>query len=79
MMTFKQFYLQGSKDDKAPLRARRSFKTPQEAGRDLDRIAKLKAAKVVLAAACPKLPANRTYGGRRGNDAIDPNRSFVHF
>ena len=34
MMTFKEFYLQSSKGDKAPPRARRSSKTPQAAERD---------------------------------------------
>ena len=45
MMTFKEFYLQSSKDDKAPPRARRSFKTHKMQDEILDRIAKLKAAK----------------------------------
>ena len=45
MMTFKQFYLQSSKGDKAPPRALRSFKTPQRQDEKLDRITKLKAAK----------------------------------
>ena len=45
MMTFKEFYLQGSKDNKAPPRATRSSKTPKRRNAILDRIAKLKAAK----------------------------------
>ena len=45
MMTFKQFYLQGSKGDKAPLREPRSFKTPKRVHAILKRLAKLKAAK----------------------------------
>ena len=45
MMTFKEFYLQSSKGDKAPPRALRSFKTPKRQYDILERIAKLKAAK----------------------------------
>ena len=45
MMTFKEFYLQSSKGDKAPPRAWRSFKTHKMQDEILDRIAKLKAAK----------------------------------
>ena len=45
MMTFKEFYLQSSKGDKAPPRALRSFKTPQQPNTILERIKKLKAAK----------------------------------
>ena len=45
MMTFKEFYLQSSKGDKAPPRARRSFKTHKMLDKVLDRIAKLKAAR----------------------------------
>ena len=45
MMTFKEFYLQSSKGDKAPPRARRSFKTHKMLDQVLDRIAKLKAAR----------------------------------
>ena len=45
MMTFKEFYLQSSKGDKAPPRAARSSKTPKRQDENLDRIAKLKAAK----------------------------------
>ena len=35
MMTFKQFYLQTSKGDKAPLREPRSFKDSKAAGREI--------------------------------------------
>ena len=49
MITFKEFYLQSSKDNKAPARAPRSFKTPKRRNEILDRIAKLKAARFVLA------------------------------
>ena len=45
MMTFKEFYLQGSKGAKAPPREPRSFKTPKRRNAILERIAKLKAAK----------------------------------
>ena len=45
MMTFKEFYLQSSKGDKAPPRASRSFKSPKPQNEILDRIAKLKAVK----------------------------------
>ena len=47
MMTFKEFYLRSSKGNKAPPRAWRSFKTHKTQDEILDRIAKLKAAKVV--------------------------------
>ena len=46
MMTFKEFYLQSTKGDKAPPRASRTFKTPKRQNEILDRIRKLKAAKV---------------------------------
>ena len=45
MMSFKEFYLQSTKGNKAPPRARRSFKTHKMLDEVLDRIAKLKAAK----------------------------------
>ena len=45
MMTFKQFYLQSSKGNKVPPRATRSSKTSTRQDENLDRIAKLKAAK----------------------------------
>ena len=45
MMTFKEFYLQSSKGDKAPHRALRSFKSPKRRNGILERIANLKAAK----------------------------------
>ena len=45
MMTFKEFYLQSSKGDKAPRRASRSFKSPRRQDEILDRITKLKAVK----------------------------------
>ena len=45
MMTFKEFYLQSSKGNKAPPRAPRSFKTPKRQNEILERIARLKAAK----------------------------------
>ena len=48
MMTFKEFYLQSSKGTKAPPREPRSFKTHNMPNKILDRIAKLKAAKVIL-------------------------------
>ena len=44
MMTFKEFYLQSSKGDKAPPQASRT-KTPKRQNEILDRLAKLKAAK----------------------------------
>ena len=78
MMTFKEFYLRSSKGDKAPPRASRRFKTHKMQNEILDRIKKLKAAKGRSGStnkrsrcepACPKLTANRTYGGRRGTDA----------
>ena len=50
MMTFKEFYLQSTKDNKAPPRARRSFKTQKMQDEILDRIAKLNAAKRRLGA-----------------------------
>jgi len=46
MMTFKQFYLQSSKGAKAPPRTRKRFKTNKVQDEILNRIAKLKAAKV---------------------------------
>ena len=45
MMTFKQFYLQNSKGDKAPPRSWRRLKTYAMPNKILDRIKKLKAAK----------------------------------
>ena len=45
MMTFKEFYLQSSKGNKAPPQAASSFKTPKRQDENLDRLAKLKAAK----------------------------------
>ena len=45
MMSFKEFYLQSTKDNKAPPRARRSFKTQKMQDEILDRIAKLNVAK----------------------------------
>lgn len=45
MMTFKEFYLQSSKGNKAPPRPWRRFKTHKVQDEILDRIAKLKAAK----------------------------------
>jgi hypothetical protein len=45
MMTFKQFYLQSSKGDKAPPRASWTSKTPKRQNEILERIRKLKAAK----------------------------------
>jgi hypothetical protein len=45
MMTFKEFYLQSSNGTKAPPRASRTSKTPTRQDENLDRIAKLKAAK----------------------------------
>ena len=44
MMSFKEFYLQSTKDNKAPPRPRRSFKTQKMQDEIWDRIAKLKAA-----------------------------------
>ena len=45
MMSFKEFYLQSTKRNKAPPRARGSVKTHKMQDEVLDRIAKLKAAK----------------------------------
>ena len=45
MMTFKEFYLQSSKGNKAPPRPRRKFKTHNMPNKILDRIKKRKAAK----------------------------------
>ena len=45
MMTFKEFYLQSSKGDKAPPRPWRRFKTQTTPNRILDRMTKLKVAK----------------------------------
>ena len=45
MMSFKEFYLQGFKGDKAPHRASGTSKTPKREGEILERIRKLKAAK----------------------------------
>ena len=45
MMTFKEFYLQSSKGNKAPPRASKELQDPKRQDENLDRIAKLKAAK----------------------------------
>lgn len=46
MMTFKEFYLRSSQGAKAPLLTSRNSKTPKRQNEILDRIRKLKAAKV---------------------------------
>ena len=46
MMTFKEFYLQSSKGDKAPPRASWTFKTPKRQNEILDRISEAEGSQV---------------------------------
>ena len=80
-MTFKEFYLQSSKGDKAPPRAEGASR-PKDAGRDFGSDREAEGSQVSVwrrliststtKLACPKLPLNRTYGGHRRTDANDP-------